>query len=81
MTGKELMNCRQADVSTCEAENLVNLKDISICADLPLPLRTEQYWEQIRNPYLFRVDKLIVKASFSGDRSLSSALAGLMAQS
>ena len=80
MTGKELMNCRQADILTCDAEKLVNLKDVGICADLPLPLRAEQYLEQVGNPYLFRVDKLIVKISFSGNRDLSSSLAGLMAQ-
>lgn len=80
MTGEGLMNCRQADILTCDAEKLVDLKEVSICADLPLPQRAEQYLQQIRNPYLFRVDKLIVKVSFSGNRDLSSSLAGLMAQ-
>ena len=79
MTGEGLMNCRQADILTCDAENLVDLKEVSICADLPLPQRAEQYLQQVRNPYLFRVDKLIVKVSFSGNRDLSSSLAGLMA--
>ena len=45
MTGERLMNCRQADILTCDAENLVDLKEVSICADLPLPQRTEQYWK------------------------------------
>ena len=80
MTGKELMNCRQADILTCDAANLVDLKEVNICADLPLPNRAEQYLQQVRNPYLFRVDKLIVKVSFSGNRDLSSSLTGLMAQ-
>jgi len=79
MTGKELMNCRQTDILTCDAEDLVDLKNISICADLPLPQRTEQYLQQVHNPYLFRVDKLIVKVTFSGNQELSSKLAGLMA--
>ena len=81
MTGYELINCRQADILTCDADSLIDLKDVSICADLPLPQRTEQYLEQIQNPYLFRVDRLIVKASFTGDRNLSSVLADLFAQS
>ena len=80
MTGNELLNCRRADILTCDGDSLADLKKVSICADLPLPQRAEQYLQQVRNPYLFRVDELIVKVSFSGNRDLSSSLAGLMAQ-
>ena len=80
MTGKELLNCRRADILTCDGDSLVNLKEVSICANLPLPQRAEQYLQQVHNPYLYRVDELIVKVSFSGNRDLSSSLAGLMAQ-
>lgn len=80
MTGKQLLHCRQADILTCDTNNLVDLKNISIPADLPLPLRTEQYLEQVRNPYLFKVDSLIVKVSFSGKQDLSSKLSSLMMQ-
>ena len=78
MTGEELMCCSCADIAYCSAENLVDLKRVEIAADQPAPIRMEQYLEQIRNPYLFRVDKLIVKVSFTGTRELSSVLAGLM---
>lgn len=81
MTREELMYCDCADVTTCNAENLVDLKRVDIAADLPVPMRVENYMNQIQNPYLFRVDKLIVKVSFSGKRDLSSVLAGLIAQS
>ena len=80
MTGKELLLYRQADILTCDAENLVDLKRVSVTSDLPLPQRAVQYLEQVQNPYLFRVDKLIVKVSFSGDQDLSAKLAGLMTQ-
>lgn len=81
MTRDELMNCRNADVLACSAENLVDLKRVEIAADLPVTMRMEHYMNQVQNPYLFRVDNLIVKVTFSGIRDLSSALAGLMAQS
>lgn len=81
MTREELMYCGCVDITDCSAENLVDLKQVEIAADLPVPMRTEQYLNQIQNPYLFRVDKLIVKVSFSGTRDLPSVLAGLMAQS
>ena len=79
MTEKELLLCRQADVLICDTENLVDLKAVNVCSDLPLPQRMEQYLEQVHNPYLFRVDKLIVKVSFSGNQDLSAKLTGLMA--
>ncbi len=81
MTREELARCRYADFVACNAENLVDLKKVDIAANLPVPTRTEHYINQIQNPYLFRVDKLIVKVSFSGKRDLQSVLAGLMAQS
>lgn len=78
MTGKELIACQQADILTCNADNLVDLRQVHITADLPLPQRTEQYLEQLRNPYLFRVNKLIVKVSYGGNRDLPSKLTHLM---
>jgi len=80
MTSEQLLRCRQADIITCEADNLTDLKQIDIHTCLPAPVRMEQYLEQIGNPYLFRVDKMIVKVSFTGDRALSSTLAGLLTQ-
>ena len=80
MTGKELLICRQADILTCNGADLADLRQVEIAADLPLPQRAEHYLEQVGNPYLFRVDKLIVKVSFGGNQDLSSKLAGLMAQ-
>lgn len=81
MTRDELMYCGCADITDCNANNLVDLKRVEIASDLPVPMRMEHYMNQVQNPYLFRVDKLIVKVSFSGKRDLSSVLAGLMAQS
>ena len=80
MTGEQLLYCRQADILTCDGNSLADLKEVSISADLPLPRRAEQYLEQVQNPYLFRVDQLIVKVSFGGNQDLSSKLHGLMTQ-
>lgn len=80
MTGEQLLRCQQADILTCDPCWLTDLKGVSIPTGVPLPQRTEQYLEQVGNPYLFRVDKLIVKVSFTGNQNLSSALARLMAQ-
>lgn len=81
MTRDELINCCHVDVTECSADNLVDLKQVDIAAELPVSMRMEHYMDQVQNPYLFRVDKLIVKVTFSGKRNLSSVLACLMAQS
>ena len=75
-----VLSRQRADILTCDTECLADLKKVNICTDLPLPQRTEQYLEQAHNPHLFRVDKLIVNVSFSGNQDLSSKLAGLLAQ-
>ena len=80
MTGKELMACQEADILTCNMGSLINLPEVRVPADLPLPQRTEQYLDQVHNPYLFRVNKLIVKVSFNGTRDLPSKLTHLMTQ-
>ena len=81
MDGNELMCCRQVDILTCNPENLVDLRFVDIAGSLPLPLRMEHYLDQVHNPYLFRVDKLIVKVTFSGKQELSSVITKLISQS
>ena len=80
MTMEQLLRCHQADIYDCAADNLTDLKQVDISPHLPTPMRMEQYLEQVGNPYLFRVDKLIVKVSFGGNQDLSSKLHGLMTQ-
>lgn len=81
MTREMLCCCRQADILTSNAEDLTDLKNVTIAPSLPQSARLERYMEQVKNPYLFRVDDLIVKVTFSGSRSLSTALTDLMTQS
>lgn len=81
MTDQELKNCCLADHLTCKPEDLMDLKQIPIAAGLPVLSRMEHYWEQVKNPYLFRVDNLIVKVSFSGKRDLTGVLADLIMRS
>ena len=80
MTLEELCNCYHADPLACRAEDLADLKQITIATDMPATMRAARYMEQVQNPYLFRVDQTIVKVIFSGKRDLSSALTDLLMQ-
>lgn len=79
MTFDELMNYRDADILTCRPEDLADLKQIRLSPSLPVPQRMEQYLAQVRNPYLVRVDNLMVKVSFGAQQDLAGILFGLMA--
>ena len=80
MTFDELIKCRSADILTCQPEHLADLKQIQLSSSLPVPQRMEQYLAQVRNPYLIRVDKVMVKISFGAQQDLTGILSGLMAE-
>ena len=80
MTLDELMNYRGADILTCRPEELADLKQIRFSPSLPISQRMAQYLAQVHNPYLVRVDKLMVKVSFGAQRDLTGILASLMAE-
>ena len=71
---------RAADLMTCDPGVLADLCDVQIDTSLPVRERMVSYLGQVGNPYLFKVEGLIVKAVFSpgSGRSLIDALAALM---
>ena len=71
---------RNSDIMACDANMLVDLRDVEIDTSLPVQKRMEQFLRQVGNPYLFRVDGIVVKASFLPQmgRSLSDILPGLL---
>ena len=77
MNRSKLEQCRHADIYSCDPADLVDLRTIQIDPNLPIPERTQKFLDQVRNPYLFRVDDLIVKVRYEGNRSFLSALAAL----
>ena len=71
---------RNSDIMACDANMLVDLREVEIDTSLPVHKRMEQFLRQVGNPYLFRVDGIVVKASYlpQANRSLSDALPGLL---
>ena len=68
--------CRDADLMSCDPNALVDLNDVQIDTTRPVAERMEDFVRQVGNPYLFRVDDLIVKAVYLPDarRRLTDAL-------
>ena len=71
---------RNSDIMACDANMLVDLREVKIDTSLPVHKRMERFIRQVGNPYLFRVDGIVVKASFLPQmgRSLSDILPGLL---
>ena len=71
-----LEQCRNMDLLTCNAEELVDLQSVHIDTSRPVQERMDAFLKQVGNPYLFRVDDLIVKTVYlpSAKRRLTDAL-------
>lgn len=71
---------RAADLMTCDPGVLADLRDVQIDTARPVRERMVSYLGQVGNPYLFKVDGLVVKASYlpQANRRLSDALPGLL---
>lgn len=62
MTLEEMKN---VDIRTVKREDLVDIRDVVVDPDLPKEERIKSFVKQIRNPYCFKVGKLVVKTSFA----------------
>ena len=71
---------RNSDIMSCDPNLLVDLREVEIDTSLPVHKRMEQFILQVGNPYLFRVDGIVVKASYlpQANRRLSDVLPGLL---
>ena len=71
---------RKTDIMSCDPNMLVDLREVQIDTALPVQKRMERFIRQVGNPYLFKVDGIVVKASFLPQmgRSLSDILPGLL---
>ena len=82
MSGSQnsLKQYRNTDIMSCDPNLLVDLQDVHIDTALPVSKRLERFVQQVGNPYLFKVDDVVIKASFLPQvgRSLSDALPGLL---
>ena len=71
---------RNSDIMSCDPNLLVDLQEVHIDTALPVQKRMERFIRQVGNPYLFKVDGIVVKASYlpQANRRLSDALPGLL---
>ena len=64
MTIEEMKN---VDVRTVDRDSLVDVTQIVIDENLSKEERVAEYLRQVKNPYCFRVGKMVVKNIYSND--------------
>lgn len=74
LTLNDLEMLRNADISACNAEKLVDLRNVTVNKRMPLDERTSNFIEQVRNPYLFKVDNTLVKVEFGSGKDFAEML-------
>lgn len=74
MAWDNFAECRKADISESNIDELVDLRDIKINRKKPLNRRADDFIEQIGNPYLFKVDNVVVKVEFGDGKDFSEIL-------
>ena len=68
-TLKEMANM---DIEKADVNNLVDINDIKIDINLSKKDKILSYLEQIKNPYIYKCGKVIVKVSFKDtDKTLN----------
>ena len=79
MNEEKLKAMKEVNVKEIDKSQLVDLKKVEIDRTLPVPERIEKFVRQIRNPYLFKVDNVVVKLKFTeGEPSCQEALYGMI---
>lgn len=70
----DLINFKTAAIADYSKDSLVDLRDVNIDSGKSVVDKMNDYFEQIKNPYLFKVGDVRVKVSFGGNRTFTDAL-------
>lgn len=70
----DLKHLRNADISACNADELVDLRNVEVNPKASLNRRADDFIAQVGNPYLFRVDDIVVKVEFGDGKDFSEIL-------
>lgn len=79
ITKAQLEALQAVDIKTASLQSLVDITAIEIDQNAPLIVKAQAFFDQIKNPYAFRVGDFKVKVEFtSGGLPLSDALMGYL---
>ena len=75
---EDLEKMKAVDIQTVEKDSLVDISSITINKELPPIERVTDFLKQIKNPYCYVDHGIVVKISFTGQKSLEDCLKSVM---
>ena len=73
-TPEEMQEMAEIDIRTVDTSSLVDIEQVQIQTELPQEERIADYIRQIKNPYCYLSNGVIVKISFAGRDTLEQCL-------
>ncbi len=70
-----LAEMREIDIKTVDRNSLVDMNTVKIDPSLPQKERMQEFIRQIKNPYCYLDQGIVVKISFSGEKTMDQCLA------
>ena len=74
LLAEQLMKLSETDIRTVDPNELVDIENVRIREDLPIPERVRDYVQQIKNPYCYLSHGTVVKIRFTGSRTLEECI-------
>ena len=73
-TQKQLNNLKQKELKNTDKSELADLKDLNIPIDRFYTHKLGDYFDFVRNPYMFRVGDVGVKVNFGDGKRFSDSI-------
>ena len=70
----ELEKMRNTDIRNVNVDELVDIQDVRVDETLPPHERAMEYIRQIKNPYCYKSNGIVVKVSFAGKKTLEECV-------
>lgn len=74
ITREDLNKMKEIDIRSVDRESLVDINDVQIKTDLPDEERMLDFVRQIKNPYCYICNRMVVKTRFVGKQSLEECI-------
>ena len=78
LTKSQLDLCKAAEIALCDKNTLTDVRDITVDKSKSVMEKIENFTQQVKNPYLFKVGDVIVKVAYSDSKDFSGALSSAL---
>ena len=74
----QLARCKEVDVSSCDINSLMDLREINIDTTKPVMQRMASFLEQVQNPYVFKVGDIVMKVDYGNGKQFAEAFTDIL---